>query len=474
MNPLRLVPSVNDLLQNEKVISMIAYVGRDNIKTIIQEAINEIKQELLKLKATEAEDKMTFLTKEKLTEWVIRKAEVKIDEKDKNSLKKLINGTGIVLHTNMGRAPLSKRITDKLASVAGGYCNLEYSVEEGRRGSRYACVEELLVKMTGAESAVVVNNNAAAVYLCLHALANEKEVIVARSEQVEIGGSFRIPDIIKRSGAKMVEVGTTNKTYLTDFENAMTDETGLLLKVHKSNYRIEGFTSEVKGEELVSLAKQSGTILMEDVGSGVLIDLTKYGLPEEPTVASLVQKGIDVVTFSGDKLLGGPQAGIIVGKKEYIDLIKRNPMTRMVRIDKLSLIALEEVLHIYDKGIVDFEDLPAIDMLTMNETRLHEKADILLELMHGGLKDKGHFQKVECRDQPGGGSLPGAIMKGIAIAFWHDELSAAFIQKKLREHKIPIISIVHEERVILSLRTMDEKDFSEIVDALKGLLGENS
>ncbi|GMQ62535.1 L-seryl-tRNA(Sec) selenium transferase [Vallitalea maricola] len=463
---LKKIPSINEIFEDNKIKELVNQKGKIIIKDIIIKVTDNYRNKIISTSYHRKDD----FKKEEIYNLIIDEVIKYANLSEKKRLGRVINGTGIILHTNMGRAPLPKRAVDKINDVASSYCNLEYDLTTGERGSRYDSVEELLIKLTGAESALIVNNNAAAVFLCINTLALDKEVIVARSEQVEIGGSFRIPEIVERSGAKMVEVGTTNKTYTRDYENAITEDTRILLKVHKSNYKIEGFTHEVSGEELVTLSNQKEIISVEDLGSGVLLDLENFNLPYEPTVMDQVKKGLDIITFSGDKLLGGPQAGIIVGKKEFIEKIKINPLTRMVRIDKMSLIALQEVLSIYIENKNVNQNIPIIDMLTKTSKTLLEEANILKKMMEEKLGNKIDIDIIEEDDAPGGGSLPGVALQGFSLAISSNIISPNELQNKLRENMIPIICKIKNDKIILSMRTIDKKDYEIIVDAFLRLL----
>ena len=464
---LRKIPSTNEILEDHKILELVQQKGKIIIKDIIIKVTNNYRNKIISTSYQRQSD-----SKEDIYNFIIDAVIKYANSSEKKRLGRVINGTGIILHTNMGRAPLPKRAVDKINDVASSYCNLEYDLTTGKRGSRYDSVEELLTKLTGAESALVVNNNAAAVFLCINTLALDKEVIVARSEQVEIGGSFRIPEIIERSGAKMVEVGTTNKTYTRDYENAITEDTRILLKVHKSNYRIEGFTHEVSGEELVSLANEKEIISVEDLGSGVLLDLQDFNLPYEPTVMDQVKKGLDIITFSGDKLLGGPQAGIIVGKKEFVEKIKVNPLTRMVRIDKMSLIALQEVLSIYVENKNVKENIPIIDMLTKTSKTLLEEANTLKRMLDERIGDEIDLEIIEENNPVGGGSLPGVTVKGVALDIRNNKIGANVLQSRLRDNTIPIICKIKNDGIILSMRTIKKDDYKHIADAFKNIIYE--
>jgi L-seryl-tRNA(Ser) seleniumtransferase len=328
------IPGVDRLLDSPEIIEISSKYPR----SLILNAINQVLDETRKRIATGDESKVSFdLTLGPISTRVVERLELLA----RPSLRPLINATGVVVHTNLGRSILAERVLQRFGPLSGGYSNLEYDLDQGKRGSRYTHVEGILKELTSAEAAMVVNNNAAAVFLALETLARGGEVIVSRGQLVEIGGSFRIPDVMRKSGAKMVEVGTTNKTHLSDYEEVFGPDTALLLKVHTSNFQIVGFTEDVDTTQLVNLGKKYGIPLMEDLGSGCLVDFSKYGLTKEPTVQEVLEQGVDLVTFSGDKLLGGPQAGIILGRKDLVEAIKKNQLTRALRIDKLTLIALE-------------------------------------------------------------------------------------------------------------------------------------
>ncbi|MBW2174273.1 MAG: L-seryl-tRNA(Sec) selenium transferase, partial [Deltaproteobacteria bacterium] len=322
------------------------------------------------------------------------------------NLKRVINATGVVVHTNLGRSLLPESVAQHVAEISSRYSNLEFDLEKGARGSRYSCVEDILCEITGAEAAMVVNNNAGAVFLSLETMAKGKEVIVSRGELVEIGGSFRIPDVMARSGAKLVEVGTTNRTHLPDYENAIRDETALLLKVHTSNYSILGFTADVPLEDLVALGAKYHLPVMYDWGSGNLVDFSKYGLTAEPTAQETVATGIDLLTFSGDKMLGGPQAGIILGRKDVLEQIKKNPLTRALRIDKLTLAALEALLHLYRDESKAVSAIPTLRMLTLSPKIIDNKARRLQDRLKkiGDARLETVIMKASSR--VGGGALP--------------------------------------------------------------------
>jgi L-seryl-tRNA(Ser) seleniumtransferase len=379
------------------------------------------------------------------------------------SLRRVINATGIIVHTNLGRSVLSERAAAAIQEVAGGYSTLEYDVARGQRGSRHVHVESLLCRLTGAEAAMAVNNNAAAVMLGIAALARGKEAVVSRGQLVEIGGSFRIPDIMRESGATMVEVGTTNKTHLADYERALTPNTGLFLKVHSSNYRVVGFTEEVSLEELVALGAPHGIPVMEDQGSGVLFDLRPFGLPEEPTVAESIAAGAAVVTASGDKLLGGPQAGLICGRHDVITRLKKHPMARALRLDKMTLAALEATLFVCLDETQALLEIPTLRMLTTPVAEVRARAEGLAARMRDTLGDRAQVVCIDEIARAGGGSLPLAEIATVAVALAPAALSVAELEERLRTGGEPaIVARVKDGRLLIDPRTLlspAEEDF---------------
>jgi L-seryl-tRNA(Ser) seleniumtransferase len=382
-------------------------------------------------------------------------------------LRHVINATGIVLHTNLGRAPLSEAACEALLAVSRSYSNLEYDLEAGRRGGRTGAVESLLQKLTGAESATVVNNNAAAVMFAIRLMAEGKEAVVSRGELVEIGGSFRIPEIMAQSGARMVEVGATNKTHLSDYENAIGPETGLLLKAHTSNYRIIGFTEEVPREALAALAREKGIPFLEDLGSGCFVN--PPGIPAEPTVAASVAAGVDVVTFSGDKLMGGPQAGIIVGKAAWVDKLKKHPMMRALRLDKLTLAALEATLRAYLDPERAMREVPALRMLSEDAAAAAGRASALLDAIGDEAAGRLHAEAVDTVGRVGGGAMPTAELKSRAVALSPEGVSADRLDALLREAAPPVVARIHEDRLLLDMRCVSDAEIGELAEILKGL-----
>ena len=385
------------------------------------------------------------------------------------SLRNVVNATGVVVHTNLGRSILPEAALGKFRSIAGGYSNLEYDLDQGRRGSRYVHVEAILKELTGAEAAMVVNNNAGAVLIALETMAKGREVVVSRGQLVEIGGSFRIPDVMRKSGATMVEVGTTNKTHLRDYEEVIGPETALLLKVHTSNFQVVGFTSEVPLSDLVSLGNRHGIPVMEDLGSGCLIDFGAYGIVKEPTVQEALAEGVGLVTFSGDKLLGGPQAGIILGKKELVEAIRKNPLNRALRIDKLTLLALEETLRLYRDPHSVIQQIPTLRMICQGYDFLSAKAERLYALLKSMVSDHFSIELTDGTSKVGGGALPLQELKTRLLCLTPGTFSAKQIESGLRSNTPPVIVRVEREKVMLDVRTIQEGEFEMVAKAIREL-----
>ncbi|MCP3922270.1 MAG: L-seryl-tRNA(Sec) selenium transferase [Desulfobacterales bacterium] len=393
-----------------------------------------------------------------------------VQDKTTPNLVNLINATGVVVHTNLGRSLLPEAALKHMSDIASGYSNLEFDIESGKRGSRYSIVEDIICEISGAEAAMVVNNNASAVLLALETIASGKEVIVSRGELVEIGGSFRIPDIMAKSGGILKEVGATNRTHRKDYENEINEETGLLLKVHTSNYSIVGFTSSLSLEEMVSLGKERSITVMEDLGSGTFVDFSKYGLQKEPTVQESVKAGVDLITFSGDKLLGGPQAGIIIGKKEIIDEIKKNPFTRAVRIDKLTLAALEIVMRFYRDERAAVSEIPTLKMLFMKKAEIEARAAKVSIILTEKYGDKIEVSTCDTQSKAGGGSLPLMLLPSSAVTIKVPGKSASYIEKKMRYSKPSVIGRIENDNFLLDLRTVSDKEVESINNAVANIL----
>lgn len=447
---LKNIPSVDELLSDPRIQEHLEHYNRSFVVEIVRETIDDLRK---KLKLNEQE-----ITRAQITEWICSELDNRLQSLTQGTLKRVINGTGVVLHTNLGRAPLAKTALDYLYQMGTFYNNLEMDLDKGERGSRYVHVEDLLRRLTHAEAALVVNNNAAAVLLGLNTLAQGKEVIVSRGQLIEIGGAFRIPEVMKLSGALLKEVGTTNKTYISDYEQAINEDTGLLFAAHASNYKIEGFTAEVDLADLVKLGREKDLPVMLDLGSGFLFDPLRLGLGPEPTVQQCVQAGADVVTFSGDKLLGGPQAGIIVGRKEYIEAMKRNQLTRALRVDKLTIAALEATLIEYLAGFPE-KNLPIIQMLSMSHTELQERAEQLAEMLKSESSNQPlgyNITVVEVDDMVGGGAYPTYRLPGYGVEIRFQDVKLETVAAELRQQNPAVITRRQDDRMLISVRTLLE------------------
>ena len=460
---LRRIPSVDKIIERDDMKALLGKYSRGIVLKAIQTKLENMRKNILNAQEP-------FSDKETITiDFSDDEIKEVIQSFSNNHLEKVINATGVVLHTNLGRSILPVEAIDNLADIAHSYSNLEYDLEEGRRGHRYSHVEELLCEISGAEAAFVVNNNAGAVLLTLNALAEGKEAIVSRGELIEIGGSFRIPDIMKRSGALMVEVGTTNKTHLSDYEKAISDKTGLLLKVHTSNYRIVGFTSEVDLSGLIELGEKHNLPLLNDLGSGSLIDFSLYGIAHEPTVQDVVKTGIDVVTFSGDKLLGGPQAGIILGKRNILDKLIRNPLNRALRIDKLTLVALESTLRLYLDQETVIQKIPTLRMITLPLETIERRVFDFKRKLQENIPDHIKVQIIDDTSQVGGGALPSQELPTKVIAITSRAISVQNLEKRLRENKPPIIARINKDQLRIDLRTVDESEEEYMIASIASL-----
>ena len=458
----RSIPKVDVLLENQDIVTLIENHHRDVVVDVIREEIDKLRNFI-------KENDDVNLIETKINN-LIENIKISTEKVYSYNIKKVINGTGTILHTNLGRAIISKKHADYLSEVVTSYSNLEYNLEEGRRGERYSHFEKLICKITGAEAAMAVNNNAAAVMLVLSSMAAEREVIVSRGELVEVGGKFRIPDVMKSSNAHLVEIGTTNKTHLEDYEDAISENTGAFLKVHTSNFKILGFTESVSIEELCKLGREKDIPVIEDIGSGVLIDLSEYGLEYEPTVQDSIKAGVDVVSFSGDKLLGGPQAGIIVGKKKYIDKMKKNPLTRAFRIDKFTATILEMIFHEYLNEENAIKNIPVLSLITKDLKEIEKNANTLFNKIEN-LKDVADINIKDTLSQIGGGSLPAERIKSKSVTIMPKNISTQSLEAKLRAGKNPVVGRISEEKLILDMRTVleDEIDIlaQKLIDILK-------
>lgn len=458
-NLFKLIPKVDDIL------------GRDNIKKILETIPRNVVLDSIREETELIREKIKNNKQEEEILEVINNLELSIisnaEYKNSYKLRRVINATGVVVHTNLGRSVINEKIMENINDVVTHYSNLEFDLLKGVRGSRYSHVEEIIAKCTGAEAAMVVNNNAAAVLLVLNTMAKGRDVIVSRGELIEIGGSFRIPDVMIQSSAHLVEVGTTNKTHLFDYEKAISEDTAALLKVHTSNYRILGFTSSVDAIDLIELKNKYNLPIIEDLGSGVLLDLSKYGLEYEPTVQDSIKNGIDIVTFSGDKLLGGPQAGIIVGKKQYIEAMKKNQLTRALRVDKFTIAALEGTLKYYmdEENVVN--EIPTIRMLTDSIESINNKALKLkryidnIDIDYFDIAIEDEFSEV------GGGSLPLERIPTKCLVLSLDGKGLQKFEECLRRFSIPIIARLYKDRVYFDLRTIEEDEISIVAEGIK-------
>lgn len=383
----------------------------------------------------------------------------------------VINATGVVLHTNLGRAPLAETAVQAIERTARGYTNLELNLETGERGSRYTHVESLICELTGAEAALVVNNNAAAVLLILGEMAKGKEVIISRGQMVEIGGSFRVSEVMRASGAHLVEVGTTNKTHAYDYERAITEHTGLILRVHTSNFRVVGFTHQPELQELVALAHQQGVPVFEDLGSGSLIDLRRYGIGDEPTVGESVRAGVDIVSFSGDKLLGGAQAGIIIGKEEYIKRLKKNQLTRALRVDKLTLAALEATLHLYRNEEIAKREVPTVWMLLRSQEELRPEAERLQAALQDVFGEAAEVAVEPGVSQVGGGSLPTEELPTWRVAVRTRQFSLNELEHHLRHVSLPVMTTMRKEALLFDVRTIFPREIASVIESVRDAYG---
>jgi len=453
---LRALPKVDESIAKLKMVEEQG-IPMALLKSVVQREIEAEREKILHNDGTRA-----VISAE---QWNQR-FQTALRQKLTPNFRRVINGTGVVIHTNLGRSILSAETTAGLALAGGYYSNLEFNLETGKRGSRYSLVEDILCELTGAEAALVVNNNAAAVFIALNTLANDREVIVSRGQLVEIGGSFRIPDIMARSGGRLVEVGATNRTHLYDYEKAITQDTALLLRVHTSNFRMIGFTSSVSPEEMVVLARDNSLTTMEDLGSGCLVDLSPFGFPKEPTVQEIVAAGIDVVTFSGDKLLGGPQAGIIVGKADAIARIKKNPLNRALRIDKFTLSGLESVLRQYYDLNRALTTIPTLAMLTISPELLKKQAKKIQRRLQKKVAEKCQVTVVPTFSRVGGGALPEYSIASWAVRLEPQEIKLSAFEKKLRTLPTPIIGRIEHEHFLLDVRTVQDREIPLLVELL--------
>ncbi|HKS26962.1 MAG TPA: L-seryl-tRNA(Sec) selenium transferase [Pyrinomonadaceae bacterium] len=468
MSALRALPSVDALLRTPEARLLAEQVGAERLTILAREVTNELRSQL-QAEAQDAASGNGSRTREALVAEAVRRLELACEMDARASLRRVINATGVILHTNLGRAPLSEAARRAVAYEAARYCTLEYDLEAGSRGRRGAQVERLLAELTGAESALVVNNCAAAALLVLTALSKGGTAIVSRGELVEIGGDFRVPDVMAESGTRLVEVGTTNRTKLADYERAIDADTRLLMRVHTSNYRIVGFTSTPSLSELARLAHDAGLPLYEDAGSGALLDLGGYGLEGEPVIGESIRSGADVVTFSGDKLLGGAQAGIVVGREEIIERLRRHPLYRALRADKLALAALQATLEIYRRG-AHLREIPVLRALSLSPEELATRARSFVSRLSEQRRGASlRFEVIEGESAIGGGAAPTARLGTSLIALSHDSLAPDALGQLLRRNNPPVVARIAEDRLLLDLRTVAEDEEAELLNALVSL-----
>jgi len=459
----RKIPKIDKLLEKEEIKVRISKYGRDFVLSIIRKHLDIIRNNI-------TNNIISRINEEEILNTII----YKIDKENKSKFKRVVNGTGVIVHTNLGRSVFSELIAKEISDNLCSYSNLEYNLDKGERGHRYDHITDIIKEITGAEDALVVNNNAAAVLLTLKTLASTKEVIVSRGELVEIGGSFRIPAVIEESGCILKEVGTTNKTHLKDYKNAINENTGAIIKIHTSNYKIVGFTDDVDTKKLKKISYEKDIPLIEDLGSGMIIDLNKYGLHKEPTVKETLDKGVDVVTFSGDKLLGGPQCGVIVGRSKYIKEIKKNQLLRALRVDKFTIMSLELTLKAYQ----NFESLPSkiptVRMITEDNEDVKWRANKLLEKINNINSNLINTELCKTNSMIGGGAYPLDKLESWGIKLSIEENSEKDLEKKLRGGEIPIIVRILDGKIIIDCKTILNKDYDIITKAIKDIIGEKN
>jgi L-seryl-tRNA(Ser) seleniumtransferase len=463
---LKSIPGVDRLLElARKETTLPDQTPKSILVHAIRETLEAVRSRILTLSAPE--DAPPDLSEEALLGQVLER----VGRALAPNLRRVINATGVVVHTNLGRSLLAKAAIDHMGTIAGGYSNLEYDLDRGARGSRYSAVEALLCELCGAPAAMVVNNNAAAVLLSLNTVARGRQVVVSRGELVEIGGAFRIPDVMAKSGAILKEVGTTNRTHLRDYESAIGPETGLLLKVHTSNFNVVGFTAAVALKDLAALGRIHRIPVMEDLGSGTFIDFSKVGLPgREPTIRESMAAGADLVTFSGDKLLGGPQAGIILGSKPVIEAIRQNSLTRALRIDKLTLAALEATLRLYRDERMALSDIPTLRMLTQPLGQIEARARVLAGSLEALNVPRLTVSLLPGSSKAGGGALPLMELPTVCVGIRVDGLTAQTLEKRMRRQKPPLIGRIEADIFLMDPRTLQDEETALVEEAVRTLL----
>jgi L-seryl-tRNA(Ser) seleniumtransferase len=464
-NLLRLLPSIDSLLRTATARSLQSAVGSEHLGDLARKVTDELRREIM---AAPASSPDAIQNQELLRATYLEAAERRLVNAHKaeinSGLGRVINATGVILHTNLGRAPLSDAARRAVAEAAG-YCSLEYDLASGERGRRGARVEDLLAQLTGSEGALVVNNCAAAALLVLTTLARDSETIVSRGELVEIGGDFRVPEVMAQSATHMIEVGTTNRTNLSDYRKAISEKTRLIMRVHTSNYRIVGFTKTPPLRELADLAHEAGLLIYEDAGSGALLDLRDYGITGEPVIRESLAEGADVVSFSGDKLLGGPQAGLLVGRNEVIEQMRSQPLYRALRADKLRIAALEATLDAYARG-VSAAEVPAQRFIAMSSDEIRARAEQFVERLQRRISSGTQLELIEGESAVGGGAAPTAQLRTVLISLTRGNLTSNQIEAALRHSTPPVIARIVEDRVLIDLRTVTEADESEVEQAI--------
>lgn len=461
---LRALPKIDEVLKQHLISDFIEEKG----KTVVTEAARKVVESRRKAILLMDQDELDSLDPDSLTpEAVADQVAEAVRAMDKNHLYPVINCTGTILHTNLGRAPLCRDAVENVARVAEGYSNLEYDVKEGRRGSRHSIIQDLLCEITGTEDVMMVNNNASATMLVLSSMAAGGEAVVSRGELVEIGGAFRIPDIMEQSGAVLHEVGTTNKTKPSDYENAINEETKVLMKVHTSNYKIMGFTEEASLEDLVKIGREHDLPVIFDMGNGLMLDLSQYGL-DEPNVPAAMATGIDVILFSGDKLLGGPQAGIIAGKRKYIEKMKKHPLARALRVDKMTFAAMEETLKKYRDRDTALRDIPILHMISQSPEEMKGRAAMLAHMI-SEISPELEVEVTDVEDQIGGGSAPMVFLPGSAVAVQSRSMTTDAMERALRKNSVPVIARIKDDRLLLCVRTMDDGEVEKVAIAFENI-----
>ncbi len=465
---LRALPSIDALLRTQEARSLVERTGTARLTELARAVTEELRGELLEGTSEESWDDGDQ-TRERLLAEAIDKLTSAVERDEGRVLRRVINATGVILHTNLGRAPLSDAARRSVSSEAAGYCTLEFDLQTGARGRRGARVEELLAELTGAEAALVVNNCAAAALLILTALARDGETIISRGELVEIGGDFRVPEVMAQSGTRMIEVGTTNRTKLSDYEHAITEQTRMILRVHPSNYRIVGFTAAPSLVELAALAHEKNLLLYEDAGSGALSDLGAYGLQGEPVIRRSIEDGVDLVSFSGDKLLGATQAGLIAGRRALVEQLRRHPLYRALRVDKLMLAALAATLEAHRRGAA-FTEIPALHMLAQTHAEIAQRARSFIRRARPRFDANTlSLSLTEGHSAIGGGSAPTTHPLTMLVSITHAQLSAAALEAALRRTQPPVIARIVDDQVVIDLRTVAREEEVELIDALASI-----